>query len=116
MKWLVYINDYYTRKSITTYNIFDHYRLKEDCDEIWDKFKFDKDMFEEQIKRKLAYYFGSKCEWEIILSGWPPSKNFKEKKIDVYDQVMLNWDTFINYVWNQYVLMCTSQDGQVTMI
>ena len=46
MKWLVYINDYYTRKSITTYNIFDHYRFKEDCDEIWDKFKFDKDMFE----------------------------------------------------------------------
>ena len=107
MKWLVYINDYYTRKSITTYNIFDHYRFKEDCDEIWDKFKFDKDMFEEQIKRKLVYYFGSKCEWEIILSGWPPLKSFKEKKIDVYDQVMLNWDTFINYVWNQYVLMYT---------
>lgn len=48
------------------------------------------------------YYFWSKCEWEIILSDFPPSKKFQEKKVDVYEQVMLNWDIFINYVWNQY--------------
>lgn len=48
------------------------------------------------------YYFWSKCEWEIILSDFPPSDRFKKKKVDVYEQVMLNWDKFINYLWKYY--------------
>ena len=51
------------------------------------------------------YYFWSKCEWEIILSDWPPSDTFCKEKIDVFDQVMLNWDIFVDYIWNnrQYI-------------
>lgn len=44
-------------------------------------------------------YYWSKCEWEIILSHWPPRKNAQELKIDVYDQVMLNWPIFCDYIW-----------------
>ena len=103
MKWLVYIDDYYTHKSISNYNIFDHYRFKEDCDNAYKECKGNKEEFEKRVKRDLAYYFWSKCEWEIVISGWPPWKDFKEKKISVYDQVLLNWDIFIDYLWREYV-------------
>lgn len=46
------------------------------------------------------YYFWSKCEWEIIISGWPPRDDFNDAKIDVYDQVKLNWDKFVDYTWD----------------
>ena len=45
------------------------------------------------------YYYWSKCEWEIILSAWPSRKDFNEEKIDVFDQINLNWDRFADYVW-----------------
>ena len=102
MKWIVYIDDYHTRKNISTYNIFDHRGFKEGCDKVWKKYKDNREKFEEHIKTELAYYFWSKCEWEIILSGWPPHKDFKDKKVDVYSQVMLNWDVFIDYLWSEY--------------
>ena len=30
---------------------------------------------------------------------FPEHNRFKDKKIDVYDQVMNNWDAFIEYLW-----------------
>ena len=75
------------------------------------------------------YHFWSKSEWEIALTDWPTHIDVKEvarlqkeldehfgrwnrepysidvhlrvaEKIDVFDQVMLNWDIFIDYLWN----------------
>ena len=46
------------------------------------------------------YYFWSKAEWEIILSPWCGGRDTKDIKIDVYDQVMNNWDIFVDYVFN----------------
>ena len=45
------------------------------------------------------YYFWSKCEYEIIITCWPKWDKFKEEKIDVYSQLNLNWDKFVNYIW-----------------
>jgi hypothetical protein len=45
------------------------------------------------------YYFWSKAEWEIIISSWPNRDN-DELKIDVFDQVMLNWEAFVDYCWS----------------
>ena len=55
----------------------------------------------EAVHGSLFYYYRSKCEWEVIVSSWPPSDRVPERKVDVYDQVMLNWDVFIGYVWEQ---------------
>ena len=60
----------------------------------------DKNSFADKLKRELQYYFWSKAEWEIIISPWLGSSNSERIKIDVYDQVMLNWDVFVDYVWN----------------
>lgn len=85
--------------------------------------------FVERIKRNLMYYYCSKAEWEVVVTSWPPYMSLEEvdkvnneigkyekeyghkpyithfspavgEKIDVYDQVMLNWDIFVEYVLN----------------
>lgn len=47
----------------------------------------------------MKYYFWSKCEWEIIICPWVGKAD--DIKIDVYDQLMLNWDKFVDYVWSE---------------
>lgn len=48
-----------------------------------------------------ANLYWSKCEWEIILSPWPPRDGEQDIKVDVYDQIKINWDHFVDYVWNE---------------
>ena len=98
MYWFVYVENI-NKREIEKYNIFDHDSFMNDVKDAYKKYKDDFESFAEKVKHSLMYYFWSKCEWEIILSDWPPSDKFKEKKINVYDQIMLNWDIFINYVW-----------------
>lgn len=45
------------------------------------------------------YYFWSKTEWEVIVSPWVGKGG--DEKIDVYDQLKLNWDKFVDYVWSE---------------
>lgn len=99
--WNVFVDNFNQRR-IEVYNIFDHYRFKEDCDKAWRANSNSFADFSESVKGSLTYFFWSKCEWEIILSGFPPDKKFQDKKVDVYTQVMLNWSVFIDYVWNTY--------------
>ena len=40
----------------------------------------------------------SKCEYEIILSPWTGRAD--DIKIDIYDQIMMNWNSFVDYVWS----------------
>lgn len=97
MKWIVYYHDINSDK-MSTYNIFEHGSFRKYVKEVVEEYK-DKDEFAKQLKSELRYYFWSKAEWEIILSPWVGGKNTRELKIDVYDQVMNNWDIFVDYVW-----------------
>lgn len=121
--WNVYECDFNSGE-IKVYNIFDHGRFFEDVKESLKKCK-DKEDFKERIKRHLFYYFGSKCEWEVIITSWPPYISKEEvsnlckradegefrhrtavnletaRKIDIREQVMLNFDVFIDYVWSK---------------
>lgn len=100
LSWNVFVGNFNSGK-IESFNIFHHYSFVEDCLKNCKKNKNDKKEFEKTLRRDLMYYFWSKCEWEIIVSHWPPTENpkFKNEKIDVYDQVMLNWNEFVNYLW-----------------
>jgi hypoxanthine phosphoribosyltransferase len=98
MKWNVYISDI-NRQKIVVYNIFEHGSFIHYVKEAIINCK-DKESFTEQLKRELRYYFWSKSEWEIIISPWLALSNSDRKKIDVFDQVMLNWDIFVDYVWD----------------
>lgn len=59
----------------------------------------DYDKFKEEVRNIVMYYYWAKCEWEVIISAWPPNENAKEEKVDVYSQVMLNFDIFYNYIY-----------------
>lgn len=47
--------------------------------------------YKEFIEQTAKYYFWGKCEYELIVSGWPNTD--VSKKIDVYQQIMMNIDT-----------------------
>ena len=44
--------------------------------------------------------FWAKAEYEVIISLWCGGKNTKDIKVDIYTQVMNNWNVFLDYVWN----------------
>ena len=56
--------------------------------------------------KNTMYYYWSKCEWEIIVGPWCGGRDTKEIKIDVFDQVMYNWEHFLEYVWNERKRIC----------
>lgn len=100
MHWRVICEDFNGRR-IADYDIFEHYSFAEDVKKAYGKHRNDFGAFSENVRGLLFYYFNSKCEWEVVVSAWPPSDRVSERKVDVYEQVMLNWDVFIEYVWTR---------------
>lgn len=95
IEWYVYYHDFNVQK-IIKWNVFNHGTFKKEID-ILLKEKIDKDDFSEKLKREVMYYFWSKCEYEIILSPWIGRADVI--KIDIYDQIMMNFDRFVDYCW-----------------
>lgn len=97
MEWNVFYHNV-NKQKIETFNIFEHCSFNEDVNEHLKTCKT-KEEFAENLKSKLRYYFWSKAQYEVIVSPWCGGKNTKDIKIDIFDQVMNNWDVFVNYVW-----------------
>lgn len=125
--WKVYIDDFNTRE-IKKHNVFDHGGFMKDLINIYNQYYDDFDRFSTAVRHSLMYHYWSKSEWEVIITSWPPYVNGNEvdrlteektkrivkygnfvresvnldveKKIDVYNQILMNWDHFINYLWN----------------
>ena len=104
IEWYVYYYDV-NRKKINTYNIFEHSSFKKEFSVLL-KCDLTKEVFADQLRHILMYYFWSKCEWETVLKPWVGDMNIG-KKIDVYDQIMLNWDKFVEYAYNCKFKTCT---------
>ena len=98
MEWNVYISDFNARE-IRTHNVFNHWSFRRDVAKIARTRGLTKDDFAERMKSALMYHYWCKCEWEIILQHWPPNERFSDEKIDVYDQIRINYDRFIDYCW-----------------
>jgi len=98
IEWNVIIENI-NRRQITAYNVFNHHSFKNDCIKFAKECN-DRETFSSNIERSIFYYFGSKCEWEVVISGFPPSENVPKSKIDVRHQLQLNFDRFIDYLWS----------------
>ena len=127
MEWNVFNEDFNSRE-IGVYNIFNHCRFAESVKKLL-KEKITKEEFAEKLRRELSYNFWAKCEYEVVITSWPPYIDKKEldrlnaeyeeyntkwgrypykinvcpdvgKKIDIYSQVMLNFNVFCDYVWS----------------
>lgn len=102
MEWFVYCENI-NRRRIEPYNIFNHSGFLDDCKNALRKYTDNKEGFLRMVRSSLRYYYWSKCEWEIVLSDYPPSDSFKAEKIDVYSQVVLNWGVFSEYIWENRI-------------
>ena len=138
MKWNVLRYNINLHK-IEEYNIFQHRSFAKDVAELFNQ-DLTKEEFAEKLRRSLQYYFWSKSEHEVVVTSWPPYIDKKEldrlsfeyeshnqkwgyypylldvrfdvgEKIDIYDQVRLNWDVFADYVWNQRRKVRTNECG-----
>ena len=102
MKWNVY---YYsiTKRKIETWNVFNHGRFVTDIKnhlKVCGTEEYKKE-FAIELRCSLYYYYGSKSEWEVIICPWVGGDKKKDaEKIDIYSQVMMNWDLFLDYIWN----------------
>lgn len=60
----------------------------------------DRSEFSEELRSEMMYHYWGRCEWETIITPWPPSAEDKEWKVDVFWQLDLNWRRFVDYCWN----------------
>lgn len=97
MEWYVYYHDFNARK-IIQWNIFKHGTFKAEVENLL-KEKLTRTEFDALLERKLMYYFWAKCEYEVVLTPWVD--NADGVKIDVYEQVMMNFNRFVDYLWQQ---------------
>lgn len=100
MEWNVYRHNI-NRRKMEVYNIFDHYKFREDVEALFRECT-EKKEFTERLRRILSYYFWCKAEHEIIIAPWVGGDREKEaEKIDIYSQVMNNFDVFVDYCWEE---------------
>ena len=128
LEWYVFIHDDNTHE-IVPVNVFNHSLcFMEGLIEAKKKYGKDYKKFSNKVRDILRYSYWSKCEYETLITSLLPYIDKKEFlrirneydkrinegkefyyenvhltvgcKIDVYTQVMMNWDRFIEYVWN----------------
>ena len=115
LEWNVFVGGFNSRE-IEVRNVFNHHGFWNDLVKIAKKYnkarilpddlriqieaeKADKESFAEAVRTSLMYYYWSKCEWEVIIDHWPQRDGWNDRKVDVYEQVSMNWDRFIDYLW-----------------
>lgn len=99
MEWNVFWYNINLRQ-IEVFNIFEHGSFYDDIKRAAQQYE-NQEEFTKYLKSSLMYYFWSKSEWEIIVCPWCSHiEEDNSKKIDVYEQVVNNWNIFSEYVWN----------------
>ena len=126
--WYVYRFSH-SENTVKPFNVFEHGSLMESIQKWWKK-PLSKEEFAKKLRGELFYYYCSRCEHEIIMTHFPAhitpkeldrliaernkfiAENGKapfshtvdleyEVKVDVYVQVMMNWEHFLEYVWGE---------------
>lgn len=97
---------------IEQFNILSHGGVRKDIVKATKKCKT-KELFAEELRSSLMRYYWSKSEWEIIIGPWCGGRDTKEIKIDVFDQIMYNWEIFLDYIWNERKQIC-KWDAELT--
>lgn len=116
LTWNTYIEDW-NANAIKVFNIFTSFCFINGVIEANNKYKNDFE-FLKKVRSSLMYAFWSKAEYEVIITSWPPHIEKEEferltkedikyrtwvnlsigEKIDVYNQVMINWEAFKLYL------------------
>lgn len=112
MEWYVYRHDL-NKGKIIKYNVVNTgviNHLTEMLNQIKkEKGHWNYDDFKEAAKTIYRYYYWSRSEHEIIIKEW--IGNEAVEKVDVFDQLMLNWDIFVDHL-HDYVIELMSSKGE----
>ena len=106
LEWFVYVHGV-NYNGFRKRNIFNHFRFEEDTIKHLKECST-KEEFAERISRELFYYFGSKCEYELIITRkdnkitLSPWMGNKEDILDVTDDVDFNWNGFYEKMEQRY--------------
>lgn len=96
MEWKVYTEDF-TNKEVKLFNVFDHFRFRTGVEKAFKECNGNKIDFSKRVRSEAIYYYAWKCEYEVYVSSmWKK----EPLKIDVFQQLEINWDKFIDYTWN----------------
>lgn len=55
--------------------------------------------FKKFVDDEARYQFWARCEYEVIVHGWPVQKN--DYKLDVYEQVKMNLDIIAEILYQE---------------
>lgn len=97
------------------------------------KSPMDKETFLKRVQDELRHEYWARAEYEVVITDWPPHVDSAEidrlnaerderiarwgnfyctdvrptigEKIDIYDQVIMNWTQFGDYLWNNIDLI-----------
>lgn len=117
LNWQVFRYDI-NKKRILTWNVFEHGSFYKDAIKCLNECR-DKEEFKTELRREVQYYFWAKVEYEVFISEPFPYVSKEEierlskedvkyythvnldvgSKIDIYEQIMMNYKHFVNYVW-----------------
>ncbi len=119
MQWNVFREDI-NRREIEVFDVFHHGSFNDDVLKLKKK-GLSREEFAKELRSIVMYYFWSKCEHEVVITSWPPYIKKEElmrmnaeeegyykynvrlavgKKVDIYQQLSLNWERFVDYVFN----------------
>lgn len=98
LNWLVWRYDY-NKREIVKWNIFKHHSFYISIIENLGTNHNSKELFEEQLEKDLRYYFWCRAEYEVIIVPWCDNSE-NGKKTDIYEQIKLNWNNFVDYIWS----------------
>lgn len=96
--WNVIVEDI-NSSQIGIFNVFEHNGFMTDVQSHFRNCQTKKELAE-KLKRSLKYYFWGKSQWEVIIRPLCEGQAPYEKKIDVFWQILNNWDVFLEYVWD----------------
>lgn len=100
MMWNIFWNNPNTN-TMEVRNVFElSVRFNRELDTIRNRTYTSLEDFSLDLRHAAQYAFWSRCEYEILLCPWPyyPEQD-TERKIDVFDQLILNWDLFASYTF-----------------
>lgn len=89
------------KQKIELYNVFNHYHFNRQVEILLNlKENLTREEFSKMLREQAMYYFWSKAEWEVLVTPWCGCRDTEKStiKIDVYDQLIANWEVFIDYV------------------
>ena len=98
----------FNKDNIEHYDVLPYFRnmleerIEKNKNDEDDYFKVPKSFndFKKFVENESLYQFWSRCEYEMIVHGWPVRKN--DYKIDVHEQIMMNLDVISGILFDEY--------------